>query len=586
MNAIQCELCGGTDIVKDGDFFVCKNCGMKYTLEAAKKMMIEGVVQVEGEVSINNETAIMNNLELARSSLMAANFERAEKYADDVIALDQKNVDAWFIKAKSTLGQTSIANDRVFEMMVCSKSVIDIIKDRVRARPSAVTVHELELLGEVSDLIVKGTTGICKLYGNAFTPHSSSDIGGMIVNSLPTTLETASNTLELLKACFRGRQDLEIFIATYEGEGKNEREAWSLWEKLNNASYRVGEIRYLCTKIINSSVVAAYQEENSRYEKNRVFTYYISGGPTPDTTDEQTYLTNHQTTLKNYVTLTQSAEDLWVDESTFRYAYSSDEEEAWSSYLDTLHENMSTYINDLKTHTTLQRVISQYSSGNVPGVGYSPTEEYIEKLDKELALRDKMRAAGQANGKLWKLANARETKETAELWWNEHDDLKARLDAFREDTYQELISQQNSLKQIEEQISSVIEANKSEHPVQADVQKLENDVADLSSQIENLSVFKRKERARLKNELSQKQVDLSKAKQQLENELEIEQNKIKKETAKLNQQKKDLETRLADLQNVISSVYEMLRRIPEQNVIDLLASGKVADIFSGNRRSS
>ena len=42
MKAIQCELCGATDIVKDGDFFVCQSCGMKYTPESAKKMMVEG----------------------------------------------------------------------------------------------------------------------------------------------------------------------------------------------------------------------------------------------------------------------------------------------------------------------------------------------------------------------------------------------------------------------------------------------------------------------------------------------------------------------------------------------------------------
>lgn len=29
MKALKCELCGGTEIVKDGDFFVCQNCGMK-----------------------------------------------------------------------------------------------------------------------------------------------------------------------------------------------------------------------------------------------------------------------------------------------------------------------------------------------------------------------------------------------------------------------------------------------------------------------------------------------------------------------------------------------------------------------------
>lgn len=41
MKAIQCELCGSQELVKDGDFFVCVYCKTKYTTEAAKKLFIE-----------------------------------------------------------------------------------------------------------------------------------------------------------------------------------------------------------------------------------------------------------------------------------------------------------------------------------------------------------------------------------------------------------------------------------------------------------------------------------------------------------------------------------------------------------------
>ena len=42
MAALTCELCNSTDFVKEGDYFVCQSCGMKYDLESAKaKMQIE-----------------------------------------------------------------------------------------------------------------------------------------------------------------------------------------------------------------------------------------------------------------------------------------------------------------------------------------------------------------------------------------------------------------------------------------------------------------------------------------------------------------------------------------------------------------
>ena len=37
MKALQCEMCGSQDLVKDGGVFVCQSCGTKYTVEEAKK---------------------------------------------------------------------------------------------------------------------------------------------------------------------------------------------------------------------------------------------------------------------------------------------------------------------------------------------------------------------------------------------------------------------------------------------------------------------------------------------------------------------------------------------------------------------
>lgn len=48
MKQLSCEMCGSTDLLKTDGVFVCQNCGCKYSVEEAKKMMVEGVVQVEG----------------------------------------------------------------------------------------------------------------------------------------------------------------------------------------------------------------------------------------------------------------------------------------------------------------------------------------------------------------------------------------------------------------------------------------------------------------------------------------------------------------------------------------------------------
>lgn len=60
MKQLTCELCGGTDLVKQDGVFVCQNCGTKYTVEEAKKMMIEGTVDVQGTVKIDASDKVKN----------------------------------------------------------------------------------------------------------------------------------------------------------------------------------------------------------------------------------------------------------------------------------------------------------------------------------------------------------------------------------------------------------------------------------------------------------------------------------------------------------------------------------------------
>ncbi len=58
MKAIQCELCGSNDLMKKDGLFVCQHCGTKYSLEEARKLMVEinGTVDVQGTVKIDNAT--------------------------------------------------------------------------------------------------------------------------------------------------------------------------------------------------------------------------------------------------------------------------------------------------------------------------------------------------------------------------------------------------------------------------------------------------------------------------------------------------------------------------------------------------
>ena len=64
MKQLTCEMCGSTDLMKQDGVFVCQSCGTKYSVEEAKKMMVE----VGGAVEVKNAAQLENLLNLANIS--------------------------------------------------------------------------------------------------------------------------------------------------------------------------------------------------------------------------------------------------------------------------------------------------------------------------------------------------------------------------------------------------------------------------------------------------------------------------------------------------------------------------------------
>ena len=80
MKQLTCEMCGSTNLLKEDGVFVCQSCGTKYSVEEAKKMMVEGTVEVVGTVKVDNSDKIDNYLRMAQSAMDSSNNKEAEEY--------------------------------------------------------------------------------------------------------------------------------------------------------------------------------------------------------------------------------------------------------------------------------------------------------------------------------------------------------------------------------------------------------------------------------------------------------------------------------------------------------------------------
>lgn len=131
MKQLTCEMCGGTDLMKQDGAFVCQNCGMKYSVEEAKKMMIEGTVDVQGTVKVDNTAFVQKYLANARRAKQKEDWPETEKYYNMVEQNDPTNIEAIFYSAfarvKSALLEAETVEKRrsVFNILTKSVSVID-----------------------------------------------------------------------------------------------------------------------------------------------------------------------------------------------------------------------------------------------------------------------------------------------------------------------------------------------------------------------------------------------------------------------------------------------------------------------------
>lgn len=125
MQAIKCEMCNSVDVVKDGDYFVCQSCGTKYTVEAAKKLMVEGTVKID------NSEFVQKYLANARRAKQKEDWKEAEKYYNMVEQNEPTNIEAIFYSSFAQVKLALLERDtrekrqNVFNILINSVSVID-----------------------------------------------------------------------------------------------------------------------------------------------------------------------------------------------------------------------------------------------------------------------------------------------------------------------------------------------------------------------------------------------------------------------------------------------------------------------------
>ena len=115
MKRLTCEMCGSTDLIKEGGVFVCQTCGCKYSVEEAKKMMVEGTVEVTGTVKVDNSDKVETYRKMAIDAYDSGNTSEAYQYFLKVLEIEPTDYLSIFYKGMCQGWETSLARPRVGE---------------------------------------------------------------------------------------------------------------------------------------------------------------------------------------------------------------------------------------------------------------------------------------------------------------------------------------------------------------------------------------------------------------------------------------------------------------------------------------
>lgn len=171
MKRLTCEMCGSTDLIKQDGVFVCQHCGTKYSTEEAKKMMIEGTVDVSGSTVVVDQSKRLDNLyKLARRAKEDDNAEDGAEYYGQISVEEPNDWEAQFYRVLFKARQCKIAGIGNAAISVANSldNVYKLINDYVPEEKKAEAYDEVgtAVLGFVA-LLVSNVSSNAREYDDA-----------------------------------------------------------------------------------------------------------------------------------------------------------------------------------------------------------------------------------------------------------------------------------------------------------------------------------------------------------------------------------------------------------------------------------
>lgn len=227
MKQLVCEMCGSTNLVKQEGVFVCQSCGCKYSVEEAKKMMIEGIVEVKGTVRVDRISESESLIKNADTTYEDGNYKEAFDLYSQVLSIDPDNEHAILYRAMSSAWQSSVQNCKIGEINSAAERAIKVCHDKY-GDTKAFFDFVSDALARVDSIIRAIYIMYIQYYSKAMPINYS--LTSMIATSeiateVKTTMKTGVNS-----CCIVAHNLVNYIISITENYAEAEQIFWSMME--------------------------------------------------------------------------------------------------------------------------------------------------------------------------------------------------------------------------------------------------------------------------------------------------------------------------------------------------------------------
>lgn len=271
MKSLECEICGGTNLVKSGGVFVCQDCGCKYSVDEVRKMMSGGTsVSTSGASSLHSGN-IDTWLNLARKAVDAQNGQQAGEYADKILQADPKYAEAWLIKGKAALLESTVGIDRYAEAMKYFKECAEIIHGRINSP----TTNDIRMLRELQESSISmASTRVAVFSKNYIEFQSEETLKRLLsVSSITKSVATANAGIAAPLATHKA-----ACIKVLTGSGMGSAEASRIFSKILDSQKESGEMYADVALVLTQTADTVGKSLISSWENGgHIFDYYGFG---------------------------------------------------------------------------------------------------------------------------------------------------------------------------------------------------------------------------------------------------------------------------------------------------------------------